>query len=269
MLDTALFDAYFFDLDGTIFLGDRLLPDVEETLATLRKNQKKVMFLTNTTVQTREDCLLRLSKLGVDVLREEIMTAAYAAALYFQEKASTARVLIVGEPAMEREMMGFPIKLVQDPKVATHVLVGMDRTFTYEKLRQAADAVRGGAQLIVANPDPVCPVQGGAVPDTGSLARAIETASEASVSDVIGKPSPYYAQKVFQLLDVLPKRCLMVGDRLETDILLGKNSGMKTALVLTGVTTKRELEASEIVPDYILPTLGALHSGQSGEAGKR
>jgi phosphoglycolate/pyridoxal phosphate phosphatase family enzyme len=258
LLDTALFDAYFFDLDGTIFLGDRLLPGVEETLAALRKNQKKVMFLTNTTVQTREDCRVRLTKLGLEVELEEIMTAAYAAGLYFQDHANQAKVLIVGEPAFESEMKAFPLKLVKEPQEATHVVVGMDRAFTYEKLRLSADAVRHGARLIVANPDPVCPVPGGAIPDTGSLAKAIEIASDASISDVIGKPSLYYAEKVLQQLDVLPERCLMVGDRLETDILLGINSGMKTALVLTGVTSSRELEDSKITPDYIFSTLEAI-----------
>lgn len=258
MLDTDRYEAYFFDLDGTIFLGNELLPGVEKTLATLREKQKKIMFLTNTTVQTRTACQTRLQKLGLAAGREEIMTAAYAAGLYLQENAEQARVLIVGEPALEEEIASFHIKQVQDAEEATHVLVGMDRGFTYEKLQQAADAVRKGALLIVANPDPVCPVPGGAIPDTLALARAIETAGGASVWAMTGKPSRYYAEQVFQQLQVQPERCVMVGDRLETDILLGKNSGMKTALVMTGVTTSRELEATEIQPDYILPTMEAM-----------
>lgn len=186
------------------------------------------------------------------------MTAAYAAGLYLQEHTEQARVLIVGEPAMEEEIASFHIKQVNDAHEATHVLVGMDRAFTYEKLQQAADAVRNGARLIVANPDPVCPVPGGAIPDTWALARAIETAGGSSVWVMTGKPSRYYADQVFQQLKVLPERCVMVGDRLETDILLGINSGMKTALVMTGVTTSRELANTEMKPDYILPTMEAM-----------
>lgn len=258
MLDTDKYDAYFFDLDGTIFLGDELLPGVEKTLAALREKQKKIMFLTNTTVQTRTACQTRLQKLGLAVRREEIMTAAYVAGLYLQAHAEQARVLIVGEPAMEEEIASFHIKQVNDAREATHVLVGMDRAFTYEKLQQAADAVRNGARLIVANPDPVCPVPGGAIPDTLALARAIETAGGATVWTMTGKPSRYYADQVFQQLKVLPERCVMVGDRLETDILLGINSGMKTALVMTGVTTSRELANTDIQPDYILPTMEAM-----------
>lgn len=269
LLDTALYDAYFFDLDGTVFIGDRLLPGVEKTLAALRENQKKIMFLTNTTVQTRTACQIRLQKLGLEVEKEEIMTAAYAAGLYFLEHMAKARVLIVGEAALEEEVTSFHIKQVYEWQEATHVLVGMDRAFTYEKLLQAADAVRNGAKLIVTNPDPVCPVPGGAIPDTGALARAIETAGGTDVRIITGKPSRYYADKVFQQLDVLPERCLMVGDRLETDILLGKNSGMKTALVLTGVTKIRELDSAEVEPDYILPTLETLEQVLSREMKER
>ncbi|ELK43938.1 hypothetical protein D478_01045 [Brevibacillus agri BAB-2500] len=263
LLDTALYDAYFFDLDGTIFIGDRLLPGVGKTFAALRANEKKIMFLTNTTVQTRADCQARLEKLGLCVEREEIMTAAYAAGLYFQQQADSARVLVVGERALAAELASFQIRQVQAPSQATHVLVGMDRTFTYEKLLLAADALRNGAKLIVANPDPVCPVPGGAIPDTGALARAIETAGGATVWAMTGKPSRFYAEQVFQQLNVRPEQCLMVGDRLETDILLGKNSGMKTALVLTGVTTCHELERAGIRPDFVLPTLdGSAHDRQ-------
>ncbi|HBZ81557.1 MAG TPA: haloacid dehalogenase [Brevibacillus sp.] len=257
LLDTAFYDAYFFDLDGTIFIGDQLLPGVEEILATLRQKGKKIMFLTNTTVQTREGCRQRLEKLGLAVERHEIMTAAYVAGLYFKQLADheQACVLVVGEPALEQEMAEFHIPQTADAMSATHVLVGMDRAFTYEKLQRAADAVRNGAKLIVANPDSVCPVPGGAIPDTGALARAIETAGGASTWAMTGKPSRFYADQVFLQLDVLPERCLMVGDRLETDILLGINSGMKTALVLTGVTTSAELGHAKIQPDLVLPTM--------------
>ncbi|GED53922.1 acid sugar phosphatase [Brevibacillus borstelensis] len=260
LLDTTLFDAYFFDLDGTVFLGDRLLPGAAETLAGLRVSGKKVMFLTNTSVQTREGCQVRLHKLGVDAELEEIMTAAYAAGLYLREQEARPRVLIIGESALKEEVDGFQIEQVQNPAEATHVLVGMDRAFTYAKLQAAMEAVSSGARLIVTNPDPVCPVPGGSIPDTGALAKAIETASGKSAWAMIGKPSAFYAEKVLAKAGLSAERCLMVGDRLETDILLGRKSGMKTALVLTGVTDRCAAESSEIVPDYILPTIGQLFS---------
>ncbi|USG68538.1 HAD-IIA family hydrolase [Brevibacillus ruminantium] len=265
MPDAALFDAYFFDLDGTVFIGDQLLPEAAETLAALRESGRKVMFLTNTSVQTRADCLARLHRLGVDAELEEIMTAAYAAGQFLQEQADQALVLVIGETALEKELEGFGIAQVKNPLDATHVLVGMDRQFTYQKLQAGMEAVRNGARLIVTNPDPLCPVPGGAIPDTGALAKAIETASDGQVWATVGKPSAYYAEKVLQRIGLLPERCLMVGDRLETDILLGLGSGMRTALVLTGVTGRSDAEAAQIRPDYILPTMKEIRLGLLGQ----
>ncbi|WP_058301598.1 HAD-IIA family hydrolase [Gorillibacterium timonense] len=258
MLPSWDFDAYFFDLDGTIYLEDRLLPGVERTLAHLRKEGKRVMFLTNTTTQTRRQCRERLEGLGLAAELDEIVTAAYLSAMYLQETDAASLIYAVGETALMEELEAAGIQLSWDPLAATHVLVGMDRAFDYRKLHAAMKAVRNGAVLIAANPDPFCPVQDDVLPDTWSMVRAIEAASSGQAGFVIGKPSAYYARKVFEKVGVPPHRCLMVGDRLETDILFGIQNGVSTALVLTGAASTQDVDATGIRPDYTLITLEEL-----------
>ncbi|MBD0379966.1 HAD-IIA family hydrolase [Paenibacillus sedimenti] len=257
------FDAYCFDLDGTIFVGDSLLPGVLSTITELRKSHKKIMFLTNTSTQTRYDCQKRLERMGLFSDVEEIITASYLAGVFFKEHAPDASVLVIGERAMEEELQFFDVSTTVDPLEASHVLVGLDRAFNYEKLHIGMKAVRRGAKLIAANPDPCCPIPGDVIPDTGALLKALEVASQTEVELVIGKPSIFYANQALQRLGIPSGQCLMVGDRLETDILLGMNSGMKTALVLTGIATRDDIEAKSIRPDYVINTLSELIVGKN------
>lgn len=255
MPDVADYDGYFFDLDGTVFIEDRLLPGVKETISLLRKRRKIVRFLSNTTIRTRQQCVSRLQNLGLGVRIDEIVTAAYLSAVYLREISPKPTVFVVGEPALTAELQDLGVATTDRPDDATCVLVGMDMQFDYAKLHKAMKAVRGGAQMVAANPDPYCPVDGDVIPDTGSLVQAIEAASCAKAAAVIGKPSEYYASRVLESTGLKSERCLMIGDRLETDILFGRLHRMHTALVLTGVTTERELEHSTIRPDYVWRTM--------------
>lgn len=245
------FDGYFFDLDGTIFLGERLLPGVSESLACLRRMGKRVLFLTNTTMRTRQECRMRLRQLGLEADVGEIVTAGYAAAVYLRERESEPLVFVVGEPALVSELDELGVKHTTDPLAATHVLVGMDKHFDYDKLHQAMKAVRNGAALIAANPDPNCPLENDIIPDTWAMVKAIETASGVEPHAVIGKPSAYYGVKTLELCGIPSERCLMVGDRLETDVLFGSVNGLRTALVLTGVATRNDVERSRLRPDFV------------------
>lgn len=255
MEDLYAYDAYCFDLDGTIYIDQMRLPGVKSLIGSLRERSKRLLFLTNTSVHTREDCHERLLRLDIPCRLEEILTAGYVAGMYLAEHAPHAKVMVIGEEALRKELRSFGLTLTNDPDAATHVLVGMDRLFNYDKLHLAARAVRHGANLLAVNPDTCCPVQGDVIPDTGALLKAIEAASEQQVEVVVGKPSSYYAAKAFQLLKAERERCLMVGDRLETDILFGKLNGMKTALVLTGISAEEDIARMNIIPDYIWTSL--------------
>jgi phosphoglycolate/pyridoxal phosphate phosphatase family enzyme len=253
--DVADFEGYFFDLDGTVFLGNRLLPGVKETIALLREKGKKVLFLSNTTIRTRRQCQARLYELGLEARLDEIVTAAYVAAVYMRERSPEPTVLVVGEPAIATELEEQAVPMTNRPEEASHVLVGMDMQFDYAKLHTAMKAVRGGAQLIAANPDPNCPIEGDVIPDTWSMVQAIGAASGTEPAAVVGKPSGFYASKVLDWTGLRAERCLMIGDRLETDILFGSLNGLRTALVLTGISTEREADRSPVRPDYIWRTM--------------
>lgn len=252
------YDAFCFDLDGTIYVEDTLLLGVKDLISSLRNHNKKVLFISNTSIHTREACKERLGKMGIETSVDEIITTNYLAARLFKQNIPNAKVYIVGEHSLIEQLMNVSIKLTTNPLEATHVLVGLDRDFTYNKLGHAMQAVRNGAKIIVTNPDVVCPVMDGYIADTFVLAQAIETASEKKIDMIIGKPSAYYSRAIIDLLRVPYEKCLIVGDRLETDIMLGLNSGMKTCLVLTGVTKRADIEDTRIYPDYVVENLSEL-----------
>ncbi|NHW33509.1 HAD-IIA family hydrolase [Paenibacillus aceris] len=252
------FDGYLFDLDGTVYAGHQILPGVLATLDKLRKEGKSVLFVTNTTTHTREGVRERLSHFGITCSEEDILTALCVSRMYFQEYLPEAKVFMIGEQAMRNELEQYNVETTEDPLSATHVLVGLDKHFTYEKLTLGMNALRNGARLIAANPDPFCPLEDGAIPDTWSLVKALETASSQPVYQVIGKPSVYYAKKALEKLNIAPEACLMVGDRVTTDIRFGKSSGMYTALVLTGADSRKDVTLHGIEPDYVLDTLSEI-----------
>ncbi|RTE08243.1 HAD-IIA family hydrolase [Paenibacillus whitsoniae] len=254
------FEGYLFDLDGTIYAGNKLLPGVLSTVNWLREQEKAVMFVTNTTIRTKESVQQRLSELGISCEVNEVLTALCVAGKYFQEIEPSANVLMIGETAMEQELARYDVRITENPMLATHVLVGLDRQFTFEKLTAGVNALRNGAKLIAANPDPFCPIDDGVIPDTWSLVKALETASLQKTVRVIGKPSAFYAQKAFELLNIEPSQCLMVGDRLSTDIQFGNSNDMYTALVLTGADAKQDIIQTGIEPDYILQQLSEIKS---------
>ena len=252
------FDAFCFDLDGTILLGNERLPGAVKIIEQIRDQNKKVLFITNSPTQTRVACTRRLNSLGIKTDEADVLTAPYVAAMYFLKYFPDAHVYIVGEEAIHEEFHQLSLTITENPLEATHVLVGLDRSFTYDKLNLAVMAVRNGAKIIVTNPDPSCPVPGGVIPDTLSIARAIEVASGHSISDVIGKPSPFFGERMLGQLNIDRERCLIIGDRLETDILLGKINRFPTCLVLTGVASKEDVEEKKIYPDFIVGNLTAL-----------
>lgn len=262
-MDIASYEAYCFDLDGTVFIGDQLLEGAGETIAELRQRGRRVLFLTNSSVHTPRDCRRRLEQMGLACREEEILTALYVSGSYFAREEPEARLYLVGETVMRRQLEDLGVAVTENPEAATHVLVGMDRGFNYEKLSLGMKAVRWGARLVAVNPDPVCPVPGGYIPDTWSIVKALETAAGAKSDLILGKPSPYYAQEALRRLNCPPEECLMVGDRLETDILMGNGSGMQTALVLTGVSVREDIRRLKIVPGYVLNSLADLLNGRA------
>ncbi len=249
------YDGYIFDLDGTIYLGDILLPGAVELLATLRGEGRRVAFLSNNPTKTREQYVAKLQGMGVEAELDEVVNSSHVMVQWLLEHAPGATLFVCGEAPLigELQAAGFPMS--ERAGEVEIVVASFDRTFTYHKLQVAFDAIRAGARLVATNPDRFCPVPGGGEPDAAAIIAAIEACTNTRCEVNVGKPSPIMARTVSAMLGLPAERCLMVGDRLATDILMGANAGMATALVLTGDSTRADLPSAPAQPTYVIEGL--------------
>lgn len=253
-----LYDAYIFDLDGTVFLGDALLPTAADTITRLREMGKRTVFLSNNPTHTRDEYAAKLTRLGLPVAAEMIVNSSLVMVDFLQQRMPGARLFVVGEDSLRRELATAGFVLTDEAQQVDAVIASFDRTFAYWKLQVAFDAIRAGARFYATNADRFCPVPGGGQPDAAAMIAAIEACTTTQVEAVVGKPSRHMADAILRLLHVPPERCIMTGDRLETDVLMGLNAGMAGALTLTGATSEAMLAASSIKPTYVLNCLADL-----------
>jgi NagD protein len=255
---STLYNAYIFDLDGTIYLGDTLLPTAGETITRLRELGKRTVFLSNNPTHSRHDYAAKLTRLGLPTPPEDIINASVVMVDFLRRHLPQARLFVVGEAPLQAELRAAGFTLTDDAHQVDAVIASFDRTFVYRKLQIAFDAIRAGARFFATNADRYCPVPGGGEPDAAAIIAAIEACTNTKVEAVVGKPSPYMAEAILRLLDLPPDRCLMTGDRLETDVQMGLNAGMAAALTLTGATSEADLALSAIQPTYVLHRLADL-----------
>lgn len=249
--------GFIFDLDGTIYLEDRLIDGAAEAIAELKKRGDKVVFLTNKSIFKRTKYVEKLKKMGIQVNIHEVINSNFLTAIYLKNRLkSDEKVFVIGEQPLIEELNEQEIKITSNPLQAKYVVIGWDRNFNYEKINAAFQAWRNGAELIATNPDRTCPVKGGQVPDCGSMIGAMEGATGTTVRTILGKPSKIAAKYLLEnVLQLNPDSCYVVGDRLETDIKMGIENGMKTVLVLTGITTLEMVKHSSYKPTYILDSV--------------
>ncbi|HEY3282228.1 MAG TPA: phosphoglycolate/pyridoxal phosphate family phosphatase [Armatimonadota bacterium] len=254
---------FVFDLDGVIYRGTEVLPCAPEVVHRLRSTGHQAYFLTNNSARTRASYVDKLRGMGVECTGEEVMTSSYATALYLQEQGvRSARILPIGEEGVRIEMQQAGHQCVEPTEDcrADYVVVGIDRQITYLKIKAAQQAILHGAGFIATNRDNTYPLEGGRVePGAGAIVAAIQACS--GVEPVlVGKPVPYSLEKVLALAGVTPEETVMVGDRLDTDIAIGKRVGVRTALVLTGVTSAEQAHGlpEDQAPDYVLRDLSEL-----------
>ena len=252
------FDGYIFDLDGTVYLGEALLPTAGDTLRALRARGVRTTFVSNNPTHAREDYADKLTRLGVPTPVEDILTSTLVMVDFLKRRMPGARLFVVGEEPLCAELRRGGFELTEQARDVDAVIASFDRTFVYRKLQIAFDAIRAGARFFATNPDPYCPVPGGGEPDCAAIIAAIEACTGARVEAVAGKPSGYMIDAALHLMDLPAADCLMTGDRLETDILMGREAGMATALPLTGATPESALAGSSIQPTYVLRQLGDL-----------
>ncbi len=250
-----MFKGFIFDLDGTIYRGDTLIPGADKVIRLLRESGRKVVFLSNKPIQTREDYASKLTRLGIPTQPDEVINSTFVMTNYLKKVAPQARLFVVGETPFIEELKGAGFSITDEPKEIEYVVVAFDRTFNYQKLNIAFQAIKLGALFVATNPDRTCPVEGGEIPDCAGMIAAIEAVTGKKVEVIVGKPSPIMMQAVLDVLDLKPEDCILIGDRLETDIKMGKESGIATGIVLTGVTDEKTLKETSIPPDFIFQSI--------------
>ena len=256
---TRIYPGYVFDLDGTVYLGEALLPGAAETIAALRAAGSRLIYVTNKPLQTAADYAAKLTRLGVSTARDDVVTSVDALIDYLGREHPGATVLPVAEPSTIGELRAAGIALTNDPAAAQVVVVSFDRTFDYEKLNAAFQAVRyGGAAIVATNPDPFCPTPEGGIPDCAAMLAAIEASAGARAEAVVGKPSVHMARALLARLGMPAADVAVVGDRLLTDVAMARSLGMTGILILTGVTRADGLEGAPVAPDYVVESLADL-----------
>ena len=252
------FKGYVFDLDGTVYLGEALLPGAKETIQTLRRMGCRMAFVSNKPVDTRQSYADKLTRLGLPTSVDQIVNSSQVLIRELSAHAPGCRVFPIGEQVLIDGLIAAGFRLSDVPGQIDYVIASFDRTFVYHKLQIAFDAIRAGAHLIATNADAYCPVPGGGEPDAACIIAAIEACTGHKVEQVYGKPSPLMVQAAMAIVGTDPQDSIMVGDRLETDIVMGQQAGMATALPLTGATTRDKLSVSDVRPDYVLERLDHL-----------
>ena len=252
--------GWLFDLDGTVYRGEALIPGAAATIAALRSGGRRVAFLSNKPLYTRADYAEKLTRLGIPTTAEDVINSSLALARHLAHLDAGASVFVIGEPPLVAELRAHGFEVRSDPRVGW-VVIAFDRTFDYAKLNTALQAVRQGARLIATNPDRTCPTEEGEIPDCAGMTAAVEAVTGASVEVVVGKPSPIMLQVALDRLGVPATECAIVGDRIETDIVMGKRLGLATVLVLSGVTRAGDPRIAEIAPDLVLPSVRELLLG--------
>jgi len=258
-----LFDAYVFDLDGTIYLGDQLLPGVAATLGVLRERLIPVRFLSNNPTKDPRQYAAKLAALGVPTPIGDIANTIVTTVGWLREHHPDAVIFPIAEEPLVRALTEAGFRLSDDPAEIDVVIASYDRTFDYRKLQIAFDALwlHQRAILVQTNPDRFCPFPGGrGEPDCAAITAAIEACTQVKCSASFGKPGPIMIGQALNGLEVRPEDVVMVGDRLATDVAMGRSANMATALVLTGDSTRNDADVLPRAeqPQFLLETLDGL-----------
>ena len=247
------------DMDGTIYRGDTLFESTDPFLALLKELRIGYTFLTNNPSRSVTDYLEHLREIGIEATEQQMYTSTQATIEYLREKfPHIQRLFALGTPSMCKEFSAAGFKLVADSAAAEPdaVVVGFDRTLTYERLCRAAWWISRGKPYFATNPDRVCPTdQPTVLVDCGSICAALEAATGRKPSAVLGKPDPAMIRGILHHHSLQPGNLAMVGDRLYTDIAMARQAGALGVLVLTGETTAEEAAASSPSPDLVVPSL--------------
>jgi len=258
-----LYDGYIFDLDGTIYLGSALLPGAYRLITTLRKLGKRIVFLSNNPTRDVQMYVDKLTKLGLPTSADEIVTTVFTTTQWLLQNAPDAVVFPISEEPLIRSLKSAGIKISDKPEEIDIVIASYDRTLTWKKLQIAFEALwyHKRARLICTNPDHFCPFPGGrGEVDAGAVIAALEDSCGVKLEVNCGKPSPVMLTTIMAVIGLDVGQCITTGDRLYTEIKMGIDSGMDTAVVFTGETTPEILATwpEDGTPTYALDRIDRL-----------
>ena len=256
--------GFVLDLDGTVYLGDRLLPGARRTVEAIRADGRSILYMTNKPLDPSATYAEKLTHLGLPTAPEEVISSLDALVGYLIATHPGARVLCVSEPLVAETLTEAGLTVVgrDEAESAEVVVVSFDRTFDYAKLHAAFRAVGAGAVIVATNPDRFCPTPEGGLPDCAAMLAAVEACTGVSAEAVVGKPSPQMVAAMLDRLAMPTEDVLIVGDRLETDVRMAREAGVDVALVISGATTRTAAATSDLIPTYVLEGLGDLMSAE-------
>ncbi|WP_313804589.1 TIGR01457 family HAD-type hydrolase [Cytobacillus sp.] len=246
------YKGYLIDLDGTMYRGTELIKEAADFVNELIKLDLPYLFVTNNSSRTPEQVAEKLRSFSIPAAATQVFTTSMATANYIYEQKNEASVYVIGEEGIRTALADKGLAFAEEN--ADYVVVGIDRSISYEKLATACLAVQNGATFISTNGDIAIPTERGLLPGNGSLTSVI-TVSTQTKPIFIGKPESIIMEQALQVLGTKKSETLMVGDNYDTDILAGMNAGMDTLLVHTGVTTKELLSGYEKKPTYVVDSL--------------
>ncbi len=245
--------SFICDMDGVIYHGNKLLPGVVEFVNWLKKEEKKFLFLTNSSERSPRELQEKLARLGLEVDQKHFYTSALATAAFIAKQAPGCSAYIIGETGLSNAL--YDAGITMNDVNPDYVIVGESRTYTYENILRAVKFIQQGAKLIGTNPDQTGPTEQGIVPATGALISPIEKAT-GQHAYFLGKPNPLMMRTALKKTKCRREDTVIIGDRMDTDILAGLESEITTVLVLSGVTAREEVNSFAYRPDYILNGVG-------------
>jgi NagD protein len=243
---------YIIDMDGVLVHGNRIIPGADDFIQKLRDQDRKFLLLTNNPVYTPRDLAHRLQAIGIKITENQIFTSALATALFLQHQRPEGKAFVLGESGLTEAIHN--IGYVITDMNPDYVVLGETLAYNFQMIKKAIRLIHDGARFIATNPDPSGPSEGGLVPACGAMAALIEKASGISPF-FIGKPNALMMRTALNYLNVHSENTIMVGDRMDTDIVAGVTSGMETILVLSGVTNEVDIAKFPYVPNHILKSV--------------
>jgi 4-nitrophenyl phosphatase len=249
--------GFILDMDGVLYRARLPLPGACEFLARLQSTNTPFLLMTNNGTRTPEQYVARLAEMGITIEPERLLTSAQATARYLARQAPPGtRMFVIGMDGIRMALAEQEYELV-DSRQVDYVVVSADFGLTYAQLRTATLAIRDGARFVATNPDRTFPAEDGLVPGCGAILAALEATTDVKPI-VIGKPEPAMFEQALAQLGTHPEETAMVGDRLETDIRGGRGVGMRTILVLSGASTRDDIERSRVKPDWVFGSIADL-----------